>query len=102
MNPYFSMILWAVGILFLFIFLIMHNNRSRKKLMLKKIRRVYGNVPEREYETGDIEKISHYFRRKCGEQFAVDDITWNDLDMDRIYMLVNQTMSSPGRMSCIL
>ncbi len=96
MNPYFSMILWAVGILFLFIFLIMHNNRSRKKLMLKKIRRVYGNVPEREYETGDIEKISHYFRRKCGEQFAVDDITWNDLDMDRIYMLVNQTMSSPG------
>lgn len=64
--------------------------------MMKKIRRLYGKVPEREYETGDMEKISHYFRRKCGDQFVIDDITWNDLDMDRIYMLVNQTMSSPG------
>lgn len=64
--------------------------------MRQKIRRLFGAVPEREYDTGDIEKISHYFRRKCKGQFVIDDTTWNDLDMDRIYMLVNQTMSSPG------
>ena len=30
------------------------------------------------------------------EGFAIDDITWNDLDMDRLYKMVNQTISSPG------
>lgn len=60
------------------------------------MRRIYGNVPEQEYETGDIERISHYFRRREKEGFTIDDITWNDLDMDRVYMLVNQTVSSPG------
>lgn len=79
-----------------FVFWIAYENRQRKKMILNKIRRTYGNVPEREYETGDIEKISHYFRRKNAEGFVIDDITWNDLDMDHVYMLVNQTMSSPG------
>lgn len=96
MNPYMNVILWAVGILLLFILLIARENRKQKKMIRKKIRRIYGNVPEREYETGDLEKISHYFRRKQDERFRIDDITWNDLDMDHIYMLVNQTMSSPG------
>lgn len=26
----------------------------------------------------------------------IDEITWNDLDMDRIFMLMNQTVSSAG------
>lgn len=96
MNPYVTVILWAAAIILMFILLIVRDNRKRKKLLLNKIRRVYGNVPEREYEPGDMEKISHYFRRKCSGQFVIDDITWNDLDMDRIYMMVNQTLSSPG------
>ncbi|MDO4337897.1 MAG: DNA mismatch repair protein MutS [Eubacteriales bacterium] len=99
MNPYITVILWAAVIVALFILLIVRDNRKRKKLLLNKIRRVYGNVPEREYEPGDIEKISHYFYRKCGgnnKKFVIDDITWNDLDMDSVYMMVNQTLSSPG------
>ena len=28
--------------------------------------------------------------------FCIDDITWNDLDMDRVFMQMNQTVSSPG------
>ena len=52
--------------------------------------------PKRQYEAGDLEQISHYFRRKEKEGFVIDDITWNDLDMDRLYKMVNQTVSSPG------
>ncbi len=97
MNPYLSVILWAVGIVLLFILLIFWDNRKRKKLVKRKIKRIYGTVPDREYDAGDIEKISRYFRRKSqGKEFVIDDITWNDLDMDRIYMQINQTMSSPG------
>lgn len=83
-------------IIALFILLIFRDNRKRRAMMRKKIRRIYGNVPEREYEPGDIRNISKYFERKREGHFVIDDITWNDLDMDRIYMLVNQTMSSPG------
>lgn len=97
MNAYLSVILWAAGIVLLFILLIAWDNRKRKKINRRRFARIYGAVPEREYDPGDIERISRYFRRKSKtKEFVIDDITWNDLDMDRIYMLVNQTVSSPG------
>lgn len=96
MESYLSVLLFAIAVVTVFVLLVVRESRKRRKLLLKKIKRTYGSVPDREYETGDIEKISHYFRRKCTGQFVIDDITWNDLDMDRVYMLVNQTMSSPG------
>ncbi|MDC7287166.1 DNA mismatch repair protein MutS [Blautia schinkii] len=96
MDPYITTIVCVIALLAVFAISIVHENHKQKKTTLKKIRRVYGNVPEQEYETGDIERISHYFRRKNSQGFVIDDITWNDLDMDRLYMMVNQTMSSPG------
>lgn len=96
MHPYVTLILWAVVVIAVFAALIIRQEYERKKQALNRIRRIYGKVPEREYDPGDLENISHYFRRKSGDSFVIDDITWNDLDMDHIYMLVNQTMSSPG------
>lgn len=96
MNPYMTVIMVTAGLILLFIIWIIHEERKRKKILLKKIRRIYGKPSERQYEPGDIENISHYFRRKCGEGFYIDDITWNDLDMDHVYRMVNQTISSPG------
>ena len=96
MYPYMETVFFAAGIILLFLLWILYEDRKRRKIIRRKIRRTYGNVPEREYSPGDIETISHYFRRKAGKIFFIDDITWNDLDMDRVYMLINQTMSSPG------
>lgn len=96
MHPYSVVLLMAFGIVFLVFLWILYRNRKQRRIILKKMRRLYGKVPEREYSPGDIEAISHYFRRKAGKDFYIDDITWNDLDMDRIFMLVNQTVSSPG------
>lgn len=95
MNTYITAILLAAGAGILFLLWILYEKRKRKKMILKKIQRIYGQIPEREYSPGDLEQISHYFQRKK-TGFYIDDITWNDLDMDKIYMLVNQTMSSPG------
>ena len=96
MNPYMTTILIAAGLVLLFIVWIFYEERKRKKTILRNIRRNYGAPSERQDETGDMEKISHYFRRRCRQEFVIDDITWNDLDMDRVYQMVNQTMSSPG------
>lgn len=95
-NPYITAMVTAAVLLLLFAAWIVYEERKRKKQVLRKIRRIYGAPSQREYETGDIERISHYFRRKEAERFVIDDITWNDLDMDRVYEMVNQTISSPG------
>ena len=96
MHPYVTVILLTVAAILLLVTWILYENRKQKKRMLRKIQRIYGKVPEREYAAGDLKNISHYFLRKKGDDFWIDDITWNDLDMDRIYMLINQTVSSPG------
>lgn len=67
----------------------------------EKIESEWGQVPEREYESGELENISHYFFNKMerGEipDYFVDDITWNDLDMDSIFCMLNRTYSSVGQ-----
>ena len=96
MNPYLQVILWAVGIVVLFIVMMAWNNYKWKKAQKNRIKRIFGKIPEREYSPDDLERISHYFRRKENGEFYIDDITWNDLDMDRIFIQINQTFSSPG------
>ena len=96
MHPYETVILVTLALLLIFLLWIQYENYKQRKRIRRKVQRIYGNVPEREYSPGDIENISHYFRRKENQGFYIDDITWNDLDMDRIYMLINQTVSSPG------
>ena len=96
MNPYLSAILTIAGLVLLFVLWIFYENRKIKNNTLERIRRNWGKPSKRQYEAGDLEQISHYFRRKEKEGFVIDDITWNDLDMDRLYKMVNQTISSPG------
>ncbi|HIT89653.1 MAG TPA: hypothetical protein IAC41_04445, partial [Candidatus Merdenecus merdavium] len=49
-----------------------------------------------EYEYDQFESISAFAKRHQRE-YAVDDITWNDLNMDHIFMLLNHTQSSVGQ-----
>lgn len=96
MNPYLAVIMCAAGFTLAVAAIIWRTEYKRKKYVMRKIRRIYGKVPEREYETGDIEQISGYFRKRKLGEFCIDDITWNDLDMDRVFMMINNTVSSPG------
>ena len=96
MNPNLSVILTIAGCVLLFVLWILYENHKMKKRLLERIRKSWGEPSKRQYETGEIEQISHYFRRREKEGFTIDDITWNDLDMDRLYRMVNKTISSPG------
>lgn len=71
-------------------------NRKNVKRFQQRVRRSWGQVPDLDYTAQKLESISHYAYRKDNDDFFIDDITWNDLDMDRIYMMMNQTVSSPG------
>ena len=71
-------------------------NNKRKKRFLEKIKKSWGAVPEREYSWDELERISAYHKAQQKSGFVIDEITWNDLDMDRIFLLMNQTVSSAG------
>ena len=58
----------------------------------KRLRNAYGKRPQGEYYDGDMNWISTFYEdcRKDGrDPFYVDDITWNDLNMDAVYKRIN-------------
>ena len=73
------------------------NQKRNKQRFLGKAREAFGAVPDREYAVEELERVSHYFRNYKGKaEFYLDDLTWNDLGMEDIFLLINQTYSSIG------
>lgn len=87
--------LFGAAILFLGIQSYLSGKRERENVR-KKIKRNWGNIPERDYDAEQMNNITHYFRYRQKPEYFVDDITWNDLNMDHIFMLINNTYSSVG------
>lgn len=79
----------------LVIYNIIISERNRKARFLKQIEEQWGNFVNREYTQEEYECISHY-STSMESTWEVDDITWNDLDMDRIFKAMNHTQSSLG------
>ena len=74
-----------------------YHNYRRKQQLIQKVKKSWGKRPDREYSFAEYDAITHYFQRRQKAEFCVDDITWNDLDMDTIFMLLNHTWSCIGR-----
>ena len=47
-------------------------------------------------DRGGAGEYFHYTRRREKGRFKVDDITWNDLDLDSVFLQMNSTVSSCG------
>ncbi|MBE5948155.1 MAG: hypothetical protein E7261_03895 [Lachnospiraceae bacterium] len=95
--------IYLIGCAIILAFLIIQfytANTKRKKNFHERIIHEWGKVPEREYTEAEFESITHYYRNtiknSAVEDNCVDDITWNDLDMDEIFMQMNNTYSSAG------
>ena len=72
--------------------------RDRKRHELKeraRLRDSFGKPGAKEYRDGRYEQIPGYLRRHRAD-FEIDDITWNDLDMDLLYKRMDATCSSAG------
>lgn len=67
---------------------------ARKNLHIR-LKEQYGKAPDRVYKQGDLEHVTGFYRNHK-KQYQVDDITWNDLDMDGIYKRLNYCMSAAG------
>lgn len=74
----------------------MWDARRQSAWQKKKMREAFGKKADREYADGEFDGIPRYFE-KHREAFFLDDITWNDLDMDELFCQMNGTCSSAGQ-----
>ncbi len=81
-------LLWAVFWL---------NERKNMRTARQELKESWGRPP-RKYRTADqIRRLSAYAEQKSGSApFSIDPITWRDLDMDRLFMQMDGTVSAPG------
>lgn len=88
---------YVLGLMVLGGIIMAANNRKTKKIMLQRARRLWGQMPEDEYTPDKLYKISKFaWYKQDRDDFFVDDITWNDLNMNMIFQIVNNTVSAPG------
>lgn len=97
MQPYEIVLLIIVAVIIIAIIGVIVS-RSSKKTLYYKLLASFGQIPENDYSYEEYESISHFFRNTLkDEDDYIDDITWNDLDMDKIFMMIDNTHSSIGR-----
>lgn len=84
-----------IGMLIVVIWSTLNEKSLTKKLKLE-LKEQWGNTPEEEYTSEKFEFLKAFYLSLKDDQLDVDDITWNDLDMDEIYMQMNNTQCSIG------
>ena len=87
----------AVMLLFLLALMIKGylDNKREEKNFIRKLHSEYGILSKKQYKAERFESISHYYE-KHKQDSGIDDITWNDLNMDEIYQKLDGTMSAAG------
>ena len=85
-----------LGFFLLFLFLSYKENRNRKEKFLKGLRESYGTLPGKVYTEEQLQEIAAYFQDTGKNGFFIDSITWEDLDLKRMFQNLNHTASSPG------
>ena len=91
-------LLIAAGIIALIAAKMVYDGIARKKKIDRQIRREFGALPKNDYSSPryDNEGITYYYKNKEKTTPVIDDITWNDLDMETIFMILNNTSTGIG------
>lgn len=86
----------VIVLIILFVFIKgIFDEKQKEKKFIQDLYQNYGQFPNREYEINQYNSIRKYFD-KHKDGFFIDDITWNNLDMDAVFMQMNHTYSSAG------
>ena len=69
--------------------------KKEEKMFRNSLLENYGKEPPKEYSLERFARLDSYLERHKEEK-QLDDITWNDLGMDEIFMRINYTLSASG------
>lgn len=70
--------------------------RQQDKLLRLRLDKMWAEIPDEDYSAAKLEAIQKYSYRDKEDSNFIDDITWNDVDLDEIFMLINNTGSAIG------
>lgn len=100
MNSSVEAILIIVVLLVILIVVSMvSHNRTERTQFLRKTEKDWGKGRPPKYTDEAFREIRLYSDSVTSDEktrTTVDDITWTDSDMDRVFQLINRTFSSPG------
>lgn len=85
-------IIGVIGILFI---KGAYDDNKKKKKFIAKLQHEYGVIIPKEYRPEHYASIRRFFSLHESKD-CVDDITWNDLNMDEVFKRINDTYSSAG------
>ena len=80
-----------------FIAIFAYQAYKMRQATLEKIRKSFGKKPSKKYYFEEFDNISHGFYLSENDGEYVDDITWNDLNMDQVFKDMDNTHSSFGQ-----
>ncbi len=77
------------------------DKRNNKKRLIEDLVKRWGTAPNQEYTHEKFLSLQYYYnhrytKKEGNKRFFLDDITWNDLDLDHLFFLLNNTTSSMG------
>lgn len=72
------------------------SEHKRKKELIQDLKDEWGTTPDTEYTSERKESLKFFYHTQRDDYMDIDDITWNDLDMDEIFKRINNTQSSLG------
>ena len=84
-----------IAIVFLFFTIEGVRERNRRKEYQKNLYKRNPRILHKKHTAERYSKIPGYFKRHETKD-SIDDITWNDLEMDRIFKSIDTTMSASG------
>lgn len=90
-------LVYLIGFGFLCIVLRMfyEEKEQRRRLEIRLLNQ-FGKAPDGSITTEKLRSIQQYYNSTYDSRTDIDDITWNDLDMNEIYLLLNNTCTSIG------
>lgn len=83
------------GLAIVFISIEAYNTRKEEQYFLRKLKKTYGQEPNKKYSLERFDKIGSYYKKHQTDG-QIDDITWNDLGMDDIFMRMDYSLSATG------
>jgi len=95
-------ILFAVFIV-IAVYVSIDSKRSARKKIDERLNKSWGKAGTKKLSKDELEIITHYYEDcydgsiACDETDIIDDITWNDLDMNSVFTKMDISNSSVGR-----
>ena len=84
--------------LLLFVIVIIYTTMRSNAKLRKQIKSNYGKKPQKSYIESIKSNSEYWYAKKeySKPKYYIDDTTWNDLEMDKVFKRLNSTYSSVG------